>query len=171
MSRPWMPLYVGDYLRDTHHLSLKEHGAYMLIIMHYWTYGKVPETPTQKCRCLGIQLKQLPSIWSAIAPFFDENGRHKRLDAELEKHRIISEKRKLIGQKGGLISRRRTNDERFGEANGFQAIGKQTGGISQSHKESSSLRREPPAPRRGTSKVMSDEELREFYKKTPEAAE
>jgi uncharacterized protein YdaU (DUF1376 family) len=35
----WIPMYWGDYLRDTMRLSATEHGAYMLLIAHYWTKG------------------------------------------------------------------------------------------------------------------------------------
>jgi uncharacterized protein YdaU (DUF1376 family) len=124
-------MYWGDYLRDTKHLSLEEHGAYLLLIAHYWAHGGLPTDEAGRRNIVGLSgwhsMRKWRSICLAIAPFFDENWRHKRIDAELEKQRIISEKRALAGLKGGATSRGKTNIQRFA----IQAFAKQTGGIPQ----------------------------------------
>ncbi len=160
MNRPWMPMYWRDYLCDTGHLTLEQHGAYLLLICHYWTHGKLPENDETMARILRVNRKHLPGIWLAIAPFFDENRRHKRIDAELEKHRTISEKRAYAGRLGGLVSHARDNNERFMLRNMNGANAKQTGGIPQSHIDSStSSEAETTEPKRvaekGKPKVTS----------------
>ena len=36
MSFAYMPLFTGDYLRDTRHLSPRKHGIYFLLLIHCW---------------------------------------------------------------------------------------------------------------------------------------
>ena len=106
MSKPdtWMPLYIGDYLRDTTRLSTEQHGAYLLLIMDYWTHGSLPDDDEALAQITRLQ----PSAWkkhrAAIARMFqvaDGEWHHKRIDEELESARHFIAKQKANGAKGG----------------------------------------------------------------------
>lgn len=98
MSRPWMPLYVADYLADTGHLTAAEHGAYLLLIMHYWTRKGLPKDERQLARIARLS----PEEWSAsrdtLAALFGEGWTHKRIDGELARCDEISDKRRAAVQ-------------------------------------------------------------------------
>lgn len=83
MSHAWMPLYVADYLADTGHLSTLEHGAYMLLIMHYWQTGGLPDDDRKLARIARLQLDQWQEIRDTLADLFGPRWEHKRIDAEL----------------------------------------------------------------------------------------
>ena len=101
MSRAWMPLYVADYLADTGHLTNAEHGSYLMLIFHYWQRGGLPNDDERLASIAKAKLEQWLSMKATIAEFFDNEWRHSRIDAELEKSRIAYEKRALAGSKGG----------------------------------------------------------------------
>lgn len=113
-SRPvWMPLYVADYLRDTRHLTTLQHGAYLLLIMEYWSKGKLPSTDAERARVTAMTRKQWLSNRLPLAAMFSPDWRHERIDRELEKANELRLKRQVFGAKGGRISRGRDNNERF----------------------------------------------------------
>ena len=58
----WMPLSIGDYLADTSHLSTLEHGAYLLMLMHYWRKGPLPNDSVK----LANICKMSPDAWSMV---------------------------------------------------------------------------------------------------------
>lgn len=93
MSRPWMPLYVADYLRDTRRLTAAEHGAYLLLIMEYWTSGKLPIDDRQLSRIACMTPAEWRRSRPNVQPFFTDKWTHKRIDAELAKSAEISSKR------------------------------------------------------------------------------
>jgi uncharacterized protein YdaU (DUF1376 family) len=104
MNRPWMPLYVGDYLGDTGHLTTTQHGAYLLLMMHYWRKGELPDDDRQLCKIAKLPLKTWCEYRPTLQDFFYEGWKHKRIDAELAKMMRVSEKRAIAGQKGGIGS-------------------------------------------------------------------
>lgn len=106
MSKPdtWMPLYIGDYLQDTTRLSTEQHGAYLLLIMDYWTNGPLPDDDAALAHVTRLQ----PAAWKKNRPmlsrFFsieDGEWHHKRIDDEHAKALKFVEKQKANGAKGG----------------------------------------------------------------------
>lgn len=96
MARPWMPLYIGDYLRDTAHLAPMEHGVYFLLMMHYWQHRCLKHCYEE---CLRIARAVTPAEEAAtkkvLDQFFSVDGdvyRQKRLDIELERQDRLSAK-------------------------------------------------------------------------------
>lgn len=88
MSNPtmWMPLYIGDYLANTMHLSAEEHGAYLLLIMHYWQHGPIKNDQKTIKNIAKISFKKC----DRILQFFEEK------DGYLIHTRIEDEKAKAI---------------------------------------------------------------------------
>jgi uncharacterized protein YdaU (DUF1376 family) len=87
--RVWMPWYIGDYLRDTLHLSPQERDALSLLMMGYWSLqAPLPDIDSR----LGTMARVGPETWDqlrpSLEPFFVIEGglwRHEHLDAEITK--------------------------------------------------------------------------------------
>ena len=116
MSKPdtWMPLYIGDYLQDTTRLSTEQHGAYLLLIMDYWTNGPLPDDDAALAQVTRLQ----PAAWKktrpVIARFFsieDGEWRHKRIDEEHARALKFVEKQKANGAKGGRPKKTQTETQ------------------------------------------------------------
>lgn len=87
----YMPLFVGDYRADTIGLTTEEHGAYLLLIMAYWSRGgPIPNDKKFLCQATHTH----PNRWGYVAPqvlkFFKEQGGnlyHERVEKELLRSR------------------------------------------------------------------------------------
>lgn len=97
----WMPLHVGDYLADTGHLSTVQHGAYLLLLMHYWRKRELPGDDKQLAAIAKLPLRIWLDIKPTLQSFFYDGWRHKRVEAELQRRLAVSEKRAIAGAKGG----------------------------------------------------------------------
>ena len=93
-----MPLHIDDYLADTGHLTGAEHGAYMLMIMHYWQNGALPENERLIARIARMDAEQWEESRDVLAMLFGPNWTHKRIDAELAKADEIIEKRRAAAE-------------------------------------------------------------------------
>ena len=93
MSRTdaWMPLYVGDYLADTTHLTLEQSGAYLHLLMSQWRVGYVPADPQKLAAiCRVTRTHWVRHLAPAILPFFEDRGDRlvqRRLEAEANRAR------------------------------------------------------------------------------------
>jgi len=110
----YMPLWVGDYLADTQHLTTTEHGIYLLLIMHYWRNGPIP---TDKRKCMRISgVTRYSSCATILEEFFTETSgkwHHKRIDKELQKIKDYQSRRSDAGKAGAAA---RWNGKRIANA-------------------------------------------------------
>lgn len=136
-----MPLYIGDYLADTGHLTTEQHGAYLLLMMHYWMRGGLPRDENQLAAIARMPVDKWRSNCHTLASFFASDWRHPRIESELTKTRLIKEKRALAGLKGAFVRHGKT-----------VANAKQMPTQSQSHIERGSLRPVPVETRRSAEK-------------------
>jgi uncharacterized protein YdaU (DUF1376 family) len=113
MARPWMPIYWGDYFRDTRHLSKLQHASYLLLIGHYWTTGSLPNDDRQ----LANITLSTPDEWqedkSVLQAFFYDGWKHKRVEAELRRATDKIAKAREHGQKGGQVSAMNREKNRY----------------------------------------------------------
>ena len=102
MKYPWMPLFNGDLLANTLHLSAQEFGAYMLLIIHAWEFSaKIKVADAQ--RIARVSNRHWAKVRGTLAPFFDppdglQGGAlevvHSRVATELAIAAEMSNKRK-----------------------------------------------------------------------------
>ena len=112
-SLPWMPLNVADYLADTAHLGPAEHGAYLLLIMHYWQHGGLPDDDRRLARIARMTEEEWGGTRDTIAEFFRSGWKHKRIDQELADAYELTAKRSAAGKAGASAryGKRMANEE------------------------------------------------------------
>src|SRR5262245_25696957 len=102
MKYPWMPLFWGDFLANTMHLSAQEAGAYLFLIAHAWEHGgEIPSEPVRLARIAHVRQDQWKKVWPALKDFFEitrggpsiSRTTHRRVTDELVRLGKISSKR------------------------------------------------------------------------------
>lgn len=92
-------MYWADYLADTGHLTTLQHGAYLLLIAHYWKNEHLPVEEAQLARIARMDNLTWSRNRDTIADLFGDDWTHWRIEQELEKSRVISCKRRASAHK------------------------------------------------------------------------
>lgn len=106
-ARPdtWMPMYWGDYARDTGHLNNAAHGAYLMLIKHYWCTGtplRDDDKELWRIACCD-SLLEWKKLRPAIVRLFSKEGdslHHKRIDKEIASASASVSAKAEAGKKG-----------------------------------------------------------------------
>jgi uncharacterized protein YdaU (DUF1376 family) len=160
-NRAWMPLHIADYLADTGHLTATEHGAYMLLIMHYWQNGHLPGNEKLIARVARMTAAQWEESRDVIAMLFGPDWTHKRIDAELSKADDIIEKRRAAAESRYGKSKKDANAEQV------QSKCTDTGVPPLTDNLASSLRSEPIQKKREADIDLDEKAFRSWFSSWP----
>ena len=103
-----MPIYIGDYLGDTIHLTAEQHGIYFLLMMAYWKNGG----PLCEMKVITICKTQNKdsTMLEVMREFFTVDSgvwSHKRIETELSKSRKLKEDAIARGKAGAAAKKER----------------------------------------------------------------
>lgn len=125
-KQPYIPLYTGDYLKDTRILPLEVRGAWVDIMIFMWESkekGTISGTMEEFALMLGCTFKKANSIISLLHEKnicdFEvlKNGHIKLSSRRMLRDVEISKTRKEAGSKGGnpnLVNQNSTKPKNFG---------------------------------------------------------
>jgi hypothetical protein len=87
----WMPVYIGDYLADTMHLSTEQHGAYLLLLFHLWRRGILPDDNVVLAQITGLSISAWSTARAVLGEFFEiRDGLWHHGRVERERNRIAA---------------------------------------------------------------------------------
>lgn len=120
--------HIGDYLRDTAHLSLLEHGIYTRLLDVYYTReGAIPHE--QASRLIGARSRdEREAVERVLSEFFVRSGDswvQRRCEREIEAANQKAERNREVGRLGGRKPKNGNHDgankEPTNNPDGFQA--------------------------------------------------
>jgi len=118
MTLPWYPRDMGKYARDTGTLTLIQHGAYNLLLDHYYSTGPInafeqcssnaslmPDHSPLYCLCKATSKQEQEAVDFVIRKYFklNEDGfyRHDHCDKVIEKQNKTHMNRVNAGKQKG----------------------------------------------------------------------
>jgi uncharacterized protein YdaU (DUF1376 family) len=115
----WMPLYIGDYLSDTQHLTAEQSGAYLHLLMHSWKAGPLPADQEALRRIARVEKDAWSIAWTALALFFKESEGGGLIQPRLEIERAAWGAKKAVSvAKARVAATKRWKQVKEGDASG-----------------------------------------------------
>jgi uncharacterized protein YdaU (DUF1376 family) len=142
--------FLGDYARDTADLSLLEHGAYRVMLDHYYAQrGDMPADLTKLERvCKARTTVERQAVQEVANRFFPINGdgrRHnKRADEEIQRHVGQVEHNRIVGALGGR-PRKKPGNNPGGNPEETRVVSKTEPGNNPSHSQKPERTKASPA--------------------------
>lgn len=96
-------LHVGDYLRETRHLSACEHGAYLLLIMHYWSNRCLPQEEAQLAAIASMSRKEWRKHRATLAALFEPNWKLSWLEVDIADALEARRAKSAAGKRGNSV--------------------------------------------------------------------
>lgn len=111
----YYPHHIGDYITATAHLTMLEDGAYRrLLDLYYSTEKSLPGDRKALYRLARARSKdEQEAVDVVIEEFFystDDGWFHSRCDEEIEKARVLAERARANGKKGGRPAKTKPSD-------------------------------------------------------------
>ena len=111
----YFKFHIGDYRRETQHLTLLEHGVYMnLMATYYANEEPLPKDERQLFRLAGARTEdEKQAVRDVVDEFFKQTETHwvhSRIDFELQKYQARAETNRENGKKGGRNSLKSENE-------------------------------------------------------------
>lgn len=107
----WMPIYIGDYVADTMHLTTEQHGAYFLLLMAGWkSDGMLPDKDQALAAIARLEIAAWLKMKETIKAFYMVSGGcwiQKRQFEEIKNAISRREAARRNGKKGGRPARRK----------------------------------------------------------------
>lgn len=124
--------HLGDYATATAELTMLEHGAYRLLLDHYYRTERALtlDLPRLYRVCGAVSEAEQAAVQAVLAAFFENTGtafEHRRCEEELAAYRAVAERNRINGKAGGRPPKDKAQQKPTGFSVGSPA-GTETGG-------------------------------------------
>lgn len=102
MANIWFPFYMGTYAKHTTDLSQAEHGAYICLLLYYYSKRRPIPNSRRYAIAHAHALQEQEAVDSVLAHFFHLEGDgwvQDKAEEELKKSAELSEKRSKAAEK------------------------------------------------------------------------